>query len=285
MPMYVNYNGSALMAQRSFDTNQKSLSDSFEKLSSGFRINRAADDAAGLQISERLRTQIRGMNKARDNVQDALNVMGVLEGGLTQITENLQRMRELTVQAGNDTLANTQRTAIDAEMDQLRDDITRIASATSFNGLSLLNGSVTNFYIQVGPNNSTANDIINLATTAATNPLATISATSLGIQALDVMTNTGALATIALLDTALNTVNDRRATIGALSNRLQGSVNFLDLTIEKVSDSESRIRNVDVARETTQLSRNQILQQASLSVLQQANQLTAGAAQLLRPSG
>jgi flagellin len=283
--MYVNYNGSALMAQRSFDTNQKSLSDSFEKLSSGFRINRAADDAAGLQISERLRTQIRGMNKARDNVQDALNVMGVLEGGLTQITENLQRMRELTVQAGNDTLANTQRTAIDAEMDQLRDDITRIASATSFNGLSLLNGSVTNFYIQVGPNNSTANDIINLATTAATNPLATISATSLGIQALDVMTNTGALATIALLDTALNTVNDRRATIGALSNRLQGSVNFLDLTIEKVSDSESRIRNVDVARETTQLSRNQILQQASLSVLQQANQLTAGAAQLLRPSG
>lgn len=285
MPMYVNYNGSALMAQRSFDTNQKSLSDSFEKLSSGFRINRAADDAAGLQISERLRTQIRGMNKARDNVQDALNVMGVLEGGLTQITENLQRMRELTVQAGNDTLANTQRTAIDAEMDQLRDDITRIASATSFNGLSLLNGSVTNFYIQVGPNNSTANDIINLATTAATNPLATISATSLGIQALDVMTNAGALATIALLDTALNTVNDRRATIGALSNRLQGSVNFLDLTIEKVSDSESRIRNVDVARETTQLSRNQILQQASLSVLQQANQLTAGAAQLLRPSG
>ncbi|MFM7468346.1 MAG: flagellin [Vampirovibrionales bacterium] len=283
MPMYVNYNGSALMAQRSFDTNQQGLSDSFEKLSSGFRINRASDDAAGLQISERLRTQIRGMNKARDNVQDALNVMGVLEGGLTQITENLQRMRELTVQAGNDTLASTQRTAIDAEMDQLRDDITRIANATSFNGLSLLNGSVTNFYIQVGPNNSATNDIINLATTAATNPLATISATSLGIQALDVMTNAGALATIALLDTALNTLNDRRATIGALSNRLQGSVNFLDLTIEKVSDSESRIRNVDVARETTELSRNQILQQASLSVLQQANQLTAGAAQLLRP--
>jgi flagellin len=284
MPLYVNFNGSALVAQRSNDVNRNLLEKSFERLSTGYRINRSSDDAAGIQISERLRSQIRGFEKARDNVQDGMNVLNIADGAMMQVTENLQRMRELAVQGGNDTLATAQRTALLAEMSQLVADISRMANSTQFNGVFLLDGSQTSLNIQVGPNNSATADVINVATVSGTNPFASITGTALGLAgaALTLGDNPGALAWITAIDTALGTVNVRRATIGALVNRLSGTLNNIQISYESAGASESRIRNVDVARETTQLSRMQILNQASLSVLQQANQLTAGALSLLQ---
>jgi flagellin len=285
MPLYVNFNQSSISSQRTLDNVQRQLSMSQQNLSSGFRINKSADDAAGLQISERLRSTLRGTLKAQDNVQDGINVLGIVDGALGQITENLQRMRELSVQAGNDTLGANQRTAIMDELLQLQQDITRISDSTSFNGISLLNGSQTNFYIQLGPGSTATNDVINLATVAgATNPFADIDATALSVASanLTVATNGAALTTIALLDTAITTVGQRRSIVGALSNRLQGALTNLQINYENTGASEARIRNVDVSRETTKLSSFQILQQAGISMLSQSNQSASSALSLLR---
>jgi len=259
-----------------------------EKLASGFRINRAGDDAAGLQISENLRAQIRGSKKALDNVQDSMNVLSIVDGAYQQITDNLQRMRELTVQAANGTYATAQKTAIENELLQLRADIDRIASATQFNGVSLMDGSQTNFYAQIGANN-TANDYLNLATVTGTSTFgaANSSALNTGLTAAALGTvDAGSSGDIrGLIDeiaSALNTVNTRRGAIGALSNRLEGAANNLSIAIENFSSSESRIRNVDVAAESANLVRNQILQNAAATVLSQANQAPSLAMQLLQ---
>ncbi|MFM7468290.1 MAG: flagellin [Vampirovibrionales bacterium] len=284
MVLYVNYNQSSMSSQRLMDGVQTNLATSMRRLSSGFRINSASDDAAGLQISERLRSNLKGTLKAQDNVQDGMNVMGIADGALGQITENLQRMRELGVQAANDTLGSTQRTAILDEMNQLQQDITRISNATSFNGVNLLDGSATNFNIQVGAGSTAANDVINLATVAGTNPFGDIDATALGVASatLSVGSNASALTTIAAIDTAINTVNSRRATIGALTNRLQGTLNNLQVNYENTSASEARIRNTDISRESTRMTQFQISQQAGLSMLAQSNQSTSAALSLLR---
>jgi flagellin len=284
MPLVVNTNVSSLNAQRYLSKNTGQLSKSLEKLASGYRINRASDDAAGLQISETLRTQIKGSKKALDNVQDGINVLNIMDGAYGVITDSLQRMRELTVQAANDTLAAPQRTAIKAELDQLAADITRISDSTAFNGVKLMDGTSVNFNLQVGPNDQLANDVINLATAAATNPFADIDATVLGINsaATNVTTSANALATITLMDTAITTITSARATIGALGNRLESVATNLANSIENFSASESRIRNVDVAAESAELTRNQILQQASSTILAQANQIPQLALQLLK---
>jgi flagellin len=285
MPLYINFNQSAAAGQRNLDSVQRSLATSQQNLSSGFRINRASDDAAGLQISERLRSNLRGTLKAQDNVQDGINVLNIADGALGQITENLQRMREITVQAANDTLGSTQRTAIMDELLQLQQDITRISDSTSFNGVSLLNGSQTNFYIQLGSGSTATNDVINLATVAgATNPFADIDATALSVASanLTVATNAAALATIAALDTAITTVGTRRSLMGALTNRLQGALTNLQVSYENTGASEARIRNVDVSRETTRLASFQILQQSGISMLSQSNQSPSSALSLLR---
>ncbi|MDX2085711.1 MAG: flagellin [Candidatus Melainabacteria bacterium] len=284
MSIVVNTNVSSLNAQRYLSFNTSALGKSQEKLASGFRINRASDDAAGLQISETLRAQIRGSQKALDNVQDGINVLNIVDGAFNQITENMQRMRELVVQGANDTLATAQRDAIEEELDQLAADIDRIANGTQFNGVNLLTGSTTSFRIQVGPNSTSTTNMINIATAANTNPLATATASALGVDdaSISVASNASALQTLSGIDGALSTLNTRRATAGALTNRLQGAANNLAIGIENLSASESRIRNVDVAKESAELVRNQILQQASATILSQANQSPQLALSLLR---
>jgi flagellin len=286
MPLVINTNVSSLSAQRYLANNTNMLQKSMEKLSSGYRINHASDDAAGLQLSETLRSQIRGSQKAFDNVQDGINVLNLVDGVYQQIGDNLQRMRELSVQAANDTYATDQRAAIKSEMDQLINEIDRISKATEFNGVKLLDGTKTQFIIQLGANNVAAQDQIDLVASASTNPFATAGSSGIGTNLntadITVDTATNALASITDIDTALDNVNKRRGALGAMTNRLQGAANNLSIAIENLSTSESRIRNVDVASESANLTRNQILQQASAAMLSQANQAPSLAMQLLK---
>jgi flagellin len=280
MSLVINTNTASINAQRFLSANTQALGKTMEKLASGYRINKGADDSAGLQISETLRAQIRGSQKAMDNVQDGTNVLNIMDGAMAQITENIQRMRELAVQAANDTLASTQRTAIKNEIDELSKDITRISDATEYNGVKLINGTQSNFFVQVGANANNTVDRIDMASSG--NVFADIDATALSVNNLTVSDSANAQTSISTLDTALTTVNNRRATIGALTNRLQSAANNLSVNVENLSAAESRIRNVDVAKESAQLTRNQILQQASSTILAQANQSPQLALSLLR---
>ncbi len=287
MPLVVNTNVMSLNAQRNLSTNTSNLGKSLERLSSGFRINRGADDAAGLQVSENLRSQIRGSKAALANVQDGINVMNIADGALGVVTENLQRMRELAVQAGNDTYDVAQRAAIKQELDSRAADITRISDATEFNGVFLLNGNSdvapggNGFVLQVGANDLAANDTIDVAATGA---FVDIDATALAINAgaTNVTDNANALTTITALDAAIVTVNAQRATIGSVVNQLESAGQNLSIGVENLSSSESRIRNVDIASESSELVRNQILQQASATVLSQANQVPSLALSLIQ---
>ncbi|MCE3236809.1 MAG: flagellin [Vampirovibrio sp.] len=277
MPLIINTNIGSMNAQRYLSANTNSLQKSMERLASGYRINRAGDDAAGLALSEKLRAQIRGSQKALDNTQDGINVINIADGALQTITDNLQRMRELAVQASNDTYNATQRTSMKNEYDQLASGITQIASAAEFNGIKLLDGSTGTLALQIGAN-TTANvddfDVSNLFIDATAATLAVDSET------LD--THANAQAAIAALDTAIDTVNTARGNLGASSNRLESNAANLAINAENLSSSESRIRNVDVAQESATLARNQILQQAAASMLAQANQGPQLALQLLR---
>jgi flagellin len=287
MGITINTNVQSLNAQRVLGANVKSLGKSLEKLSSGYRINRASDDAAGLQISEGLRSQIRGSDQANSNVQDGINLLNTTDGGLETITNNLQRVRELAVQGGNDTLSSDQRSAIDKEMQQLAKDVTRIASSSQFNKKALLDGTATSLKIQVGANVTSATNTIDLAT-AGTNPFADTRATALNLLGaadavkLSVKSNGSALKTLSIVDAALQTVQNRRASIGALTNRLEGTSTNLQISSENFSASESRIRNADIAKESANLTKNQVLQQASSQILGQANQTSQLALSLLR---
>ncbi len=279
MPLVVNTNVSSLTAQRHLSRNTNALSKSIERLASGFRINRAGDDAAGLQVSENLRSQVRGSKKALDNVQDGINVMSIADGALSVITENLQRMRELTVQAANDTYDANQRIAIKQEMDARSADITRINNATEFNGVAMF--TIPTFVLQIGANDNPLNDTLDVGATGGFNAVDSV---ALGVDAgaTNVTDNLNSLTTLGLLDTAIVTINAQRASIGAVVNQLESAQENLMIGIEALSASESRIRNVDVAAESAELARNQILQQASATVLAQANQQPSLALQLLQ---
>jgi len=284
MPLYINTNVASLNAQRNLGANTDALGSSLAKLSSGFRINNAADDAAGLQVSENLRSQIRGKQKALGNVQDGTNVLNIADGALGVITENLQRMRELVVQAANDTYSTDQRDAIKAELDKRSDDISRIAASTAFNGVNLLDGTsngAATFILQVGANNSSTDDVLDVGNTGA---FENSNSATLGVDSgnLAVENNANAQGTLNKIDLALQTVNTQRSTIGSLVNQLQSASQNLQIDIENFSASESRIRNVDVAMETANMTRNQILQQAAATVLGQANQGPQLALTLLR---
>ncbi|MEB3285901.1 MAG: flagellin, partial [Vampirovibrionales bacterium] len=263
--------------------NTNMLSKSLEKLASGYRINRAGDDAAGLQLSENLRAQIRGSQKAYDNVQDGINVLNIADGSLDTITNNLQRMRELAVQAANDTYSTAQRSAITTEMDALRSDIDRIANAAIFNGINLLNTTTpASFSIQLGANDSATVDALNIVTALGDARASTAGGLNLTTTANATVTNnTSAQNYITQLDSALDLVNTKRASLGAFVNRLEGAASNLLNSIENQSSAESRIRNVDVAAESANMTRNQILQQASATVLSQANQAPSLALRLL----
>jgi flagellin len=249
-----------MTAQRNLSNVTSRLQGNFGRLASGLRIATAADDAAGLGISERMRSQIRSLGQASRNAQDGISLVQTAEGALSETTSNLTRMRELAVQASNGTLNTTDRTTINTEFSALISEITRIANQNDFNGIALLNGTST-VNIQVGIESGQTIGISLTSNTAA----------SLGVSALSTTTMTNAQAALATLDTAINSVNTNRGNLGAAQNRIQSSFRSILVARENLSAAESRIRDVDVAYETADLTRNSIMQQAAVSVLSQAN--------------
>ncbi len=279
MPLVINTNVNSLNAQRLLSQNTMNLSKDLEQLASGYRINHASDDAAGLQISENFTAQIRGTEQAINNAQDGLNLLSVAEGTLSVVANNLQRIRELAVEAANDVNGSTQRSAIKQEIDARIADINRMTKATQFNGVNVLQ-KIPNvsLRLQVGANGVASQDTINIASA-----LGSATATGLGLTATANMisSNSNARAFLANVDSAMNNLSSRRAVIGSFQNRLQSAIDNLQIEDQNFQASESQIRDVNVAKVTADLSKNQILQQASVSILAQANQLPALALKLI----
>ncbi len=273
MGLRVNTNVASLNAQRNLSNATESLSRSFDRLSSGLRITRASDDAAGLAISERFRADVRSLQQAQRNANDGISMLQVAEGSLNESSNILVRMRELAVQAANGTLGSAERATLDQEFQDLISEIDRIAAVTEFNGIQLLDGSATSVTFQVGAGNS-ANDRISVSGVDAT-------ATGLSIGAADITTDTNAQSAIGTIDTAIDSLTGLRADFGTAQNRLESTVRSIAVAVENTAAAESRIRDVDVASETAQLTRNQVLQQAAVSVLAQANLSSSLALQLL----
>jgi flagellin len=261
MGLRVNTNISAMTAQRNLGAVSSRLSGNFSRLSSGLRIATAADDAAGLGISERMRAQIRSFTVAGRNAQDGVSLAQTAEGSLQEVSNLLTRMRELSVQAANGTLTTTDRTTVDTEFQALVSEIDRIASTASFNGVTLLDGSSTGLSIQVGID---AGDVIAVG-------LADSTSSTLGVGGLDVLNVTNANSALTAIDAAIDQVSTARGDLGAAQNRMNSAIASIANTRENLSAAESRIRDVDVALETADLTRNSILQQAAVSVLSQAN--------------
>ncbi|MBF0624272.1 MAG: flagellin FliC [Magnetococcales bacterium] len=263
MGLYLNTNIASLTAQRHLDRSNAALNKTFERLSSGLRINRAADDAAGLNITSRMTSEIRGTNQAVRNANDAISLVQVAEGALNETTNALQRMRELAVQASNGTLTSTDRSDLNDEFQQLLSEIDRIAENTKFNGQTLLMGSFTAKRLQIGAN-SGQNLVISLGVAKAT---------SLGVTGVSLGGNgTLAMSAITQLTTAINSVSDLRSKLGSLQNRFDAVVSNLENISENTSAARSRILDADIAAETSNLTKNAILQQAGTAILAQANQ-------------
>ena len=270
--MVVQHNLSAMNTNRQMGMVSSALQKSTEKLSSGYKINRAGDDAAGLSISEKMRSQIRGLNKASDNAQDGISLIQVAEGALNETHSILQRMNELATQAANDTNTATDRTAIKAEIDQLTSEINRIQSTTQFNTQNLLDGKFTNKNLQIG---SLKGQTIKIS-------ISNMNAATLKVDGLTVDSNTNAGTSMSKIQAAIDKVSTQRSNLGALQNRLEHTINNLDTTSENTSAAESRIRDTDMADEMVQYSKNNILSQAGQSMLAQANQQTQGVLSLLQ---
>ncbi|WP_303673842.1 flagellin N-terminal helical domain-containing protein [Vampirovibrio chlorellavorus] len=279
MPLVVNTNVSSINAQRYLTNNTAALGKTMEKLASGYRINRAGDDAAGLQVSEKLRAQIRGSQKALDNVQDGINLLNIADGAYQSITDAVQRMRELAVQAANDTYSSAQRSAMQIEYDSLASGIIQMAEAAQFNGINLLDGTDTTSGINL---QITANQGGNADDLDVSSALIDVTGIASTISGGLLSGHSAAQSAIALLDTAIDDLNAARGQLGAYTNRLEYTAQNLATNVENTSASESRVRNVDVAAESASLARNQILQQASQAMLAQANQAPQLALQLLR---
>lgn len=273
MAMSIKTNVASLNAQRNLFTNESSLNSSLSKLSSGYRITKAGDDAAGLGISSNLQAQIRSYNQASRNAQDGMSLIQTAEGALNETTNILTRLRELAMQSASDGVGNTERGYIQAETTALTTEIDRIANATEYNGTALLN-SATSLTFQVGIRNVAANDRIAISTVSAT-------ATSLGVNALSLATSANAQTALSTIDSAIQTVSSARSGFGAAGNRLQSVVSTIQTASENIAAADSRIRDVDVAEETSKMARMQVLMQAGVSVLSQANQQPQLALKLL----
>ena len=275
MPVSIMTNVQSLNAQRNLNSTQSKLSGNLQKLSSGLRVNSAADDAAGLAISERFKSQIRSFSQAERNANDGVSLLQTAEGAMNEIAGSLIRMRELAMQSANGTLGSAERGFIDNEAADLTTEIDRIASVTQFNGINLLDGTYSGQTLQVGIG-ATANDTLGI----------TISSTSFssiaGASGLDLTTQSGAQAALGTIDTAINALSTRRASIGTAQNRLQITMSNLSSARENVTAANGRIRDVDVANESAELTKNNILSQVGLSVLAQANQAPSVALSLLR---
>ena len=274
--MVVQHNVTAMNANRQLGITTNVQAKSSEKLSSGSKINRAADDAAGLAISEKMRRQVRGLTQASSNAQDGISAVQTAEGAMNEIHDMLQRMNELAVKAANDTLQSTDRQYIQAEIDQLTSEISRTGSVTQFNNQKLLDGTFTEKKLQVGSESSDENQIaINIDA---------MTSTGLGINNVDVTGSDGVNArnTIETVKAALEQVSKQRSDLGAIQNRLEHTIKNLDNVVENTTAAESQIRDTDMAEEMVRYSNNNILAQAGQSMLAQANQTNQGVLSLLQ---
>jgi flagellin len=271
MGMVINTNVSALNAHRNLSFNNTELNKTMEKLSSGYRINRAADDAAGLAISEKMRFQINGYNQAIRNAQDGISLLQTGEGALTEVHSMLQRMNTLANQAATGTYDDADRDKLQKEVNQLISEIDRITKNTNFNGVNLLDGTKTSVTFQVG--------VKGTETMSAT--LTAMTSGALGINTLSISTQAKAQQAISTISKAISAVSTQRATFGAVQNRLEHTINNLGVTAENLSASESRIRDADMAQEMTSFTKNQILVQAGTAMLAQANSLPQAVLKLL----
>lgn len=276
MSLSINQNIMAMNSYRNLSNTQNSLAKSLEKLSSGFRINRAADDAAGLAISEGMRSQVNGNRQAQRNAQDGISLVQTTEGALEAVHNILQRARTLTVQGANDSNNDKARANINAELAQLSAELTRISKVTEFNGLKTLGGE-KELKFQVGAN-GTQDDVIAVTTF----DLATEVHDAIDFMGTGGTDHAGFNGKISVLDTAIGAVSKRRSDLGAVQNRFEHTIKNLGVAVENLSASESRIRDTDMASEMMQFTRNQILSQAGTSMLAQANQVPQGVLSLLR---
>ena len=275
--MRINHNLPAMNTHRQLSINNGEVAKSTEKLSSGFKINRAGDDAAGLAISEKMRGQIRGLNMASKNAQDGISMIQTAEGSLNEVHDILQRMRELAVQSASDTNVTADRTALSDEFTQLTTEVARISSDTEFNTQKLLNGSAgAAVRIQIGANSGQTIDI------DFTKVGVNLSAVNALLSAADITTGTAAATAVTTVNTQIASVSSGRSYLGSMQNRLEHTIKNLDNSSENLQAAESRIRDVDMAKEMMTLSKNNILQQASQAMLAQANQAPQGVLQLLR---
>jgi flagellin len=280
MGLRINQNIAAMNAYRNLSVTDGQMSKSLEKLSSGFRINRAADDAAGLAISEGLRSQVGGLKVAVRNAQDGISVIQTTEGALTEVHSILQRMRDLAVQGANDSNNAAARAAITKEATELTSELTRISASTNFDGTNLLDGSKTGaaaLTFQVGAGSTAPANTISVDLGSAS-----VAGVVTGIGTFDVTDNAKALATVAAVDTQIKSVSTARAGLGALQNRFEHTINNLNVAVENLSASESRIRDTDMASEMVNFTRSQILSQAGTAMLAQANQAPQGVLRLLQ---
>lgn len=275
--MIVQHNMSALNTNRQLGISSTNLSKATEKLSSGYRINRAGDDAAGLSISEKMRGQIRGLDQASTNAEDGVSLIQTAEGAMNEVHSILQRMRELAVQAANDTNVKADRDAIAAEQSQLQAEITRIAGQTEFNTMKLLDGNFQGKNLQVGANTSQ-----NISFSIASMSAGDIDGISVSAISGKMSTYTNATQAISTIDQAITNVSTQRSNLGAIQNRLEHTIANADNTSENLQAAESRIRDVDMADEMVTFSKNNIIQQAAQSMLAQANQSTQGVLSLLQ---
>ena len=276
MGLRINTNTASIAAQRALGITKNNLDSNLRKLSSGERITRASDDAAGLAISEKLRGHIRGLRQAKRNSDDGVSLIQTAEGGLNEISNIIIRLRELSIQAASDTVGDTERGFSNIEFQNLLEEVQRISQGSEFNGKKLLDGSGGVVEIQVGIHNDPTNDRIKYDATTTDSTLE-----ALGITGEAIANKEGAQLSLAKLDDALLRVNGTRANLGALQNRLQSASNTIAITEENFSAANSRIRDVDVASETADMAKNNILAQAGVSVLAQANQTPNFALKLL----
>jgi flagellin len=275
MGLRINTNVASLVAQRNLGATTLKLEGNFRRLATGKRIATAADDAAGLGISARLGAQVRSLQQAGRNAGDGISLVQAAEGDLSGIGEVLTRARELAVQSANGTLQGSDKDALQAEFAQLQTQIDQIANSTSFNGVKLLDGSTTSLSLQIGAGTTAGVDTFSVSLSSALS-------SSLGLSSLNIGSTGSASAAITALDTAINTVSTARANLGAVQNTLNGTIAAIENRVENLAAANSRIVDVDLAKETADLTKNTILQQAGLSVLAQANTQSSTALRLLQ---
>lgn len=277
MGLRINTNVASLNAQRNLRGTRLAMNKSLERLSSGQRINRAGDDAAGLAISENLKAQIRGLGQAKRNAEDGISLVQIAEGGLQEVSNIMIRLRELGVQAASDTIGPTERKFLNVEFEQLIEEIDRIANSTEFNQVPLLNGTGAVFDIQIGTRNDPISDRLTFDASSAD-----VNVAALGLNLASVADKVSAQNSLAAIDEGIISVSGIRADFGALQNRLQSTVNNIDISVENLSAANSRVRDTDIAAETAELTRNNILMTAGTSVLAQANASTQHALTLIQ---